>query len=42
MKNSDEEDVKNDLRKKYSSIIKEINNLTLDFKEDLLNANEIV
>lgn len=39
MKNSDEEDVKNDLRKKYSSIIKEINNLTLDFKEDLYQNN---
>jgi hypothetical protein len=39
MKNSDEEDVKNDLRKKYSSIIKEINNLTVEFKEDLYQNN---
>ena len=39
LKKSDEEDVKIDLRKKYSSIIKEINNLTLDFKQDLYENN---
>ena len=39
MKNSDDEDIKNDLRKKYSSIIKEINELSLDFKTDLNEYN---
>lgn len=39
MKNSDDEDIKNDLRKKYSSIIKEINELNLDFKTDLNEYN---